>query len=684
MPGPMTSPSPSSNPLLQPDALPAFSQIRPEHVEPAVRATLARQRARIAALQALDAPSFAEVVEPIEELQHELARIWAPVGHLNAVTNSDALRESYNRCLPLLSEFQTELAQSEALYRAYSRVAQHDAAALTAEQKRVVEQALRDFRLAGVALASKPQQRFKQIMMELAQRGASFEENVLDCMNEWQHHVTDAAQLAGVNSNIVTQAQARAAAVGKEGWLLGLDQPTYQSVMTEGESRPLRRVLYEAWSTRASALTGEGRWDNAPVIADILRLRQEAAELLGFASYAEYALATRMARSSGEVIEFLRKLARAARPAAEREFAELQAFAGQSLEAWDVAFWSERLQRSRHNVSQEALRPWFPLPRVLEGLFEVAGRLFGIQIRERRDVDTWHDSVRYFELSRDHAGRAEVFGAFYLDPYARPKKRNGAWMDQCIGRKSLPSGSALPVAHLVCNFLPPQGDAPALLTHTDVVTLFHEFGHGLHHLMTCVDYPSLAGINGVAWDAVELPSQFIENYAWQPEVLQQISAHIETGEPLTNAQQQQLIATQRFQAGLATLRQIELALFDFRLHSEYRPEGVPDLLALVDAVRTEVAVIKPPAWNRFPMSFSHIFAGGYAAGYYSYKWAEVLAADTFAAFTENGAFDSATARRFVDTILARGGTRDALDAFVEFRGRPPDIGPLLRQHGIAV
>jgi oligopeptidase A len=432
--------------------------------------------------------------------------------------------------------------------------------------------------------------------------------------------------------------------------------------------------------TRASEQgPSAGRWDNSAVMEDILRRRHEAARLLDFRHYTEYALATRMAHSVDEVLQFLRELARAARPAALAEFAELEAFAGRKLAAWDVGFYAERLQRERFSVSQEQLRPYFPLPRVLTGLFEVAERLFDVTVRERAGAPVWHPDVRFFDIV---GAAGEAVGSFYLDAYARPNKRSGAWMDECVGRKHLPSGAALPVAYLVCNFLPPGPARPALLTHDDVLTLFHEFGHGLHHLLTRVDYPSLAGINGVAWDAVELPSQFLENYAWHPQVLQRISGHFEGGAPLPAETQSRLIATRSFHAGLQMMRQLEFALFDFRIHTEYSPERGGRVLEILREVRGQVAVVPVPEWNRFPNSFGHIFAGGYAAGYYSYKWAEVLAADAFAAFEESGVFDRPTAQRFLDAILSRGGSRDALEAFIEFRGRRPDATALLKQHGI--
>jgi oligopeptidase A len=668
------------NPLLGQEPLPQFMQIRPEHVEPAVRELLTANRARIGELASQARPTFANVVEPLEELHHRISRTWSPVSHLNAVLNSDALRAGYNACLPLLSAYQTDLAQSEPLFRAFRTIAEQEGAAHAPVQRSVIEHAVRDFRLAGVGLSAERKQRFKTAMLELTQLQAKFEENVLDATNSWTRHVSDAHELAGLNDMLIEQARRRAQERGLSGWLLSLDQPTYVAVVTDAESPILRRAFYEAWTTRASDQgPAAGRWDNSPVMQQILSRRHEVARLLDFGNYAEYALATRMAHSVSEVLTFLHELAAAARAAAQAEFAELESFAGRKLAAWDVGFYAERLQCERFSVSQEELRPYFPLPRVLGGLFEVADRLFGLGVRERTGAPVWHPDARLFDIT---AASGEAVGSFYLDAYARPHKRNGAWMDECVGRKHLPSGAALPVAFLVCNFLPPAAGRPALLTHDDVLTLFHEFGHGLHHLLTRVDYPSIAGISGVAWDAVELPSQFLENYAWHPQVLQHISGHVDSGAPLPADKQARLTATRSFHAGLSMMRQLEFALFDFRLHSEYAPERGARVLEVLREVRSEVAVVPVPEWNRFPNSFGHIFAGGYAAGYYSYKWAEVLAADAFAAFEESGVFDRLTASRFLDAILSRGGSRDALEAFIEFRGRRPDVRALLKQHGI--
>jgi len=669
-----------SNPLLTDSPLPDFPAIDASHVEPAIRQLLDGNRRALATLLAGGAEGWDGLVAPIECMHHRLARAWSPVGHLNGVMNGEELRVAYNACLPLLTAYHTELAQNAELCAAYQRVLDQEGPSLDVAQRKLLENALRDFRLAGVSLPADRKQRFGQVMERLATAQAKFDENVLDATNAWSRQVADVSELAGLPANTVQRARQAAEAVGRPGWLLSLDAPNYQAVMTHAQDEALRREFYEAWVTRASDQGPHaGQWDNSPLMAEILALRSEAANLVGFSSFAEYSIATKMAHRTGEVLDFLRELARVSRPAAAREFAELEQFAGRPLHAWDVAFYSERLKRERLQVSEEALRPYFPLPRVLAGLFTVVTRLYGVRIVARPEARVYHEDVRYFDIvDRDGTPR----GGFFLDLYARAKKRGGAWMDECVGRIRMADRSALPVAYLVCNFSPPVGSQPSLLTHQEVLTLFHEFGHGLHHMLTRVDYPSVAGINGVPWDAVELPSQFMENFAWRDEVLPLISAHVETGEPLPAGMLKKLQGTRSFQAGMQTARQLEFALFDFRMHAEYVPGSPPRIAETLAEVRDEVAVVRPPAFNRFPHSFQHVFSGGYAAGYYSYKWAEVLSADAFGAFEEQGVFDRATARRFLQSILERGGSRDAMEAFVEFRGRKPDIEPLLRQLGL--
>jgi oligopeptidase A len=667
------------------DELPVFSTIRPADIEPRIRELLEANRAELSKLLEAHAasgqpPSWQSLIVPLEEMQHRLACVWSPVSHMNGVVNSDELRAAYNACLPLLTAWHTDLGQNEQLYRAHETVLAHQGEELSAAQRKLIENALRDFRLAGVALPAEQKQRFKALREQLATLQSKFDENVLDATNAWSRHITDGAQLAGLPAPIIARARAAAESRQLEGWFFTLDAPNYQAVMMYSEHEPLRREFYEGWVTRASDQGPlANRWDNGALMQQILEAREELAALVGYPNYAEYSLATKMADSVSEVRGFLEQLARQSRPVAQREYDELSSFAGRKLNAWDVGYYAERLKRQRFDLSEEALRPYFPLPRVLEGLFAVAENLYGVRIAERTGVDVYHTDARFYDILNADGSRR---GSFYIDLYARAKKRGGAWMDECVGRKHLNGATSLPVAYLVCNFMPPIGSQPSLLTHSEVVTLFHEFGHGLHHMLTRVDYPSIAGINGVAWDAVELPSQFMENFAWRPEVLPLISGHVETGAPLPAAELQRLLGSRTFQAGMQTVRQLEFALFDLRIHSE-RPQDGQRIMDILQEVRAQVAVIEPPAFNRFPHSFQHIFSGGYAAGYYSYKWAEVLAADAFAAFEEQGIFNSEVSRRFLSAILERGGSRDAMDAFVEFRGRKPQIEPLLKQLGLA-
>jgi oligopeptidase A len=669
------------NPLLDDSGLPAFSRIRPSHVEPAIRAVIDECRAHVEQiLGAAQPPRWDNLVIPLEALDHRLARVWAPVGHLNAVQNTEALRQAYNACLPLLSDYSSELGQHEGLYRAFARVLAEEGAGLSPGQRKVLEDALRDFRLAGVALPHEPRARFRQIMQDLAMLGAKFEENLLDATQAWRLEIRDEARLDGLSEAARQRARQTARNRGLDGWALTLDFPCYHGVMCHATDRELRREFYQAWVTRASDLgPTAGKFDNGTVIEAILRLRHEAACMLGFANYAELSLATKMASSVQEVGGFLEDLARRSRAAATAELEAVQEFAGQSLEAWDIAFWSERLREHAYEVSDEELRPYFPAERVLSGLFDTAAQLFGIRIVAAGEVDSWHPDVGFFRIE-DADGA--LLGHLYTDLYAREQKRGGAWMDECVGRAQLGAHTSLPVAFLVCNFMPPSGDRPGLLSHDDVVTLFHEFGHCLHHLLTRVDWPSAAGINGVAWDAVELPSQFLENFAWHPAVIARLSGHFRSGEPLPRTLLERLIASRKFQSAMQMLRQVEFALFDIRLHARGATD-IAAVLAELKAVRREVAVVPYPAFNRFAHGFSHIFGGGYAAGYYSYKWAEVLSADAFSLFEENGVMDPVAGRRFRECILEVGGSVDPLDAFIAFRGRPPEPGALLRLAGIS-
>lgn len=678
----------SSNPLLDMTDLPSFTTIRPEHVEPAIDELLAQNRARLEEL--LDANTtytWDNLIRPIEDMEDRLSRAWSPVSHLNAVMNSEALRAAYNACLPKLSEYATEVGHNERLYQAYQAIAEGgEYARLDAAQQRVIDNALRDFRLSGIVLAAEHKARYKAIMQSLSQLQSKFSENVLDATQAWKKHVTDEAVLAGLPDFTKDLARQRAERENLEGFLLTLEFPSYFPVMSYADNDELRRELYEAYVTRASDQGPHAhRWDNSELMESILALRYEAARLLGFANYAEYSLATKMAKSTDQVMDFLTDLAKRSRPQAQCELEELkdyarEAFGVTELNAWDVSYYAEKLREHRYQISQEELRPYFPASKVIPGLFAVVERLYGIKIRHQAGVEVWHPDVRCYEIIAADGSRR---GRFYLDLYARPHKRGGAWMDGCVARRKTGRSIQIPAAYLVCNFTPPIGNTPALFTHSEVQTLFHEFGHGLHHLLTEVDYAPVAGIHGVEWDAVELPSQFMENWCWEREALDLIAGHYQTDEPLPEALYQRMIAAKHFQSAMMMVRQLEFALFDFRLHREYDPPQGGRILEILDEVRRAVAVIEPPAFNRFAHGFSHIFAGGYAAGYYSYKWAEVLSADAFAKFEEQGIFDRKTGEQFLHSVLAVGGSRDAMTNFVEFRGREPSIDPLLRQSGIA-
>jgi oligopeptidase A len=667
-----------TNPLLDLSGLPRFQHIQPEHVEPAVDRVLDENRRRIDEITAQTQPNWENVVAPMEQMEHRLSRVWAPVGHLNAVMNSDSLREAYNECLPRLSEYSTTVGQNEELFRAYEAVAASPQE-LDPAQRKVIEHALRDFRLAGVDLPPEQKLRFKAIMQELSTLQARFEENLLDATNAWSRQVPDKSELAGLPEGVMDLARVAAGEKKQDGWLFKLDFPTYHAVMTHADNRALRWEFYEAWVTRASELGPDGgRWDNTPVMDDILRLRHEAAVMLGFDCFAQYSLATKMAGSVDEVLGFLNKLADASHDKAVEELDELRKQVDAALEAWDVAYYSERLRKERFDISDEELRPYFPVERVIAGMLDTASRLFGIEIRQSQPPDRWHPDVEYYEL-HDQSG---LRGSFYVDLYARGRKRGGAWMDDCVGRARTRHGIDLPVAFLVCNFMPASGGRPPLLTHDEVVTLFHEFGHTLHHLLTRIDFPSVSGINGVAWDAVELPSQFFENFAWRPEVLPLISGHYESGDPLPEAMLERLISCRKFQTGMHMVRQLEFALFDLTIHSADHAMSNEEVAETLKKVRRKVSVVPCPDFNRFANGFSHVFGGGYAAGYYSYKWAEVLSADAFSAFEETDILDRETGRRFMESVLEVGGSVDAMDAFIAFRGREPRPDALLRLSGI--
>ncbi|EDX88678.1 oligopeptidase A [Alcanivorax sp. DG881] len=674
----------SNNPLIDYPALPPFSQIQPEHVLPAVEQLVAEGRARIEQVLAEGNFDYAHLVQALDQEDDRLGKAFGPAGHLNAVAQNEALRNAYNSCLPLLSEYGTEVGQNAALCAAYQALRDSEQwSTLNEAQQKDIDNTLRDFRLSGVDLPEEKKAQYMANSKRLSELTSQFSDNALDATQAWSKHITDESELNGLPDSAKAGAADRAKADEKDGWLLTLDAPVFIAVMSHCKNAELRKEMYTAWTTKASDQGPQaGQFDNAAIMDEILALRHKQAQLLGFANYAEESLATKMARDVNEVVQFLEDLARRAKPQAEQELAELKAFAAEQgagdLNPWDIGFWSERLREARYDISEEELRPWFPADTVINGMFSVVGKLFGIQFKQRTDVDTWHDDVRFYELVDDDGS---VRAAFYLDMYARTGKRGGAWMDDARIRRRQPDGSLqTPVAYLTCNFAPPAGGKPGLLTHDEVVTLFHEFGHGLHHMLTEQDVSGISGINGVAWDAVELPSQFLENWCWTEDGIALISGHYQTGEPLPKEKLEKMLAAKNFQGAMQMVRQIEFSLFDMRIHAEYQP-GL-NIYQVLNEVREQVAVIQPPAFNRFPNSFGHIFAGGYAAGYYSYKWAEVLSADAYSRFEEEGEFNEETGRAFRTEILAKGGSREPMELFKAFRGREPSVEPLLRHCGI--
>ena len=672
------------NPLLDFSGLPRFPDIRPEHVTPAVDELLAAARKAVEACAA-DArePTWQNFVAPMEDANERLSRAWGQVSHLHSVMDSPELRAVYNENLPRITQYYAELGQHEGLFKKFKALkAAAGFKALSAAQQKIVDNELRDFRLGGAELPAADKRRFMEIQQKLAALSARFEENLLDATNAFAHLVENRDDLAGIPEDVLEMAAAAARAEGKAGWKFSLHMPSYLPVMQYADNRALRETLYRAYVTRASEF-GPDTLDNTALIRDIVRLRREAAKLLGFNNYAEVSLESKMAETPDQVLDFLNQLATRARPYAERDMQELREFAARELglndlQAWDIAYASEKLRVARYSFSDHEVKQYFPEPEVLAGMFKVVETLYGLHIRPSK-APVWHADVKFFEIN-DHSG--QKIGEFYLDLYARASKRGGAWMDDAITRRKKGEGIQTPVAYLNCNYTAPLPGKPALFTHDEVITLFHEFGHGLHHLLTRIEDLGVSGINGVEWDAVELPSQFMENFCWEWDVLRHMTKHVDSGATLPRELFDKMLAAKNFQAGMQTMRQIEFSLFDMHLHYDFDPDGQESALDLLNRIRARVAVVVPPAYNRFPNNFSHIFAGGYAAGYYSYKWAEVLSADAYALFEENGVLNPEVGHRFWSEILAQGGARPAIESFKAFRGREPTIDALLRHNGM--
>ncbi|MFT6102769.1 MAG: oligopeptidase A [Candidatus Endobugula sp.] len=689
-----------TNPLLEQHILPPFSQIAIEHIDVAVQTRIDHVLdvldTQLALIEKGALPTWGNIVAPLEDASDLLEQTWSPISHLNGVKNSDELRVVYERCIEKLTEFGTKVDQHEPLYRAYKALSEGEhAKRLSVPQRAVIEQAIRDFTLAGVGLSEDKKQRYGVIKKQLSSLSNQFSNHVLDATQAWKIQFDDALALAGLPDMAVAAAKQAAEQKSLTGYIVTLDMPSYLAVITYADDRALREKIYRAFATRASSegdvendsqlnsvQVDGAQWDNASIIEQTLALRHELAQLLGFANYSELSLATKMADSPQQVVKFLEGLAEKSRGHAEKDLLELRDYAQgkdsiTDLQPWDMSYYSEQLQQEKYAVSQELLRPYFPAEKVLEGMFGVVNKLYGITVLPEIDVDVYHPDVRFYRIEKN----GEIIAYFYFDIYARDKKRGGAWMADCRTRRVKEGKIQLPVAYLTCNFSSPVGDTPSLLTHQEVTTLFHEFGHGLHHMLTQMIDAAVSGINGVAWDAVELPSQFLENWCWEKSVIPLISGHYKTGKALPDDLLDKMLAAKNFQSGLHMVRQIEFSLLDMKLHAEYDPDNVQTVQSVVDAVRQQVAVITPPSFNKFQNSFSHIFAGGYAAGYYSYKWAEVLSADAFSLFEENGVFDRDTGEKFLQTVLANGGSQSAMDLFVAFRGREPSVDALLRHSG---
>jgi len=678
-----------TNPLLENTPLPQFAKIKAEHVVPAIDEILASCRAELDQILNVDHEfSWENLMVPLEELEDRLGRAWSPVRHLNSVVSRDDIRAAHDACLPKLAEYETEVGQNETLFAAIKQLSESDAfKKLDDGQQKSITDSLKGFKLSGVDLSPENKKRFMEIQQALSNLTSKFEEHVLDATDGWVLKVGDESDLIGIPDYAIKEAVKTAKQHDFDGWVFTLEMPSFHAVITYAAHRPLREQIYTAYFTRASDQgPNAGKWDNSDVMNKIMRLRYEEAKLLGFDNYSEMSLFMKMAENTSSVVDFLVDLAKRSYPMAQKEHEELQQFAGdqfdiENVEAWDVAFVSEKLKEDKYGISEEVLRPYFPENKVLEGMFNTVSRLYGIKITELNDVESWHEDARFFEI-RDMDNNLR--GQFYLDLYARGKKRGGAWMDECVSRRKLSDGSIqTPVAYLTCNLTPPVNSDPALFSHYEVLTVFHEFGHGLHHMLTKIDYASVSGINGVAWDAVELPSQFMENWCWQKDAIKIISGHYQTGEPLPDDMFDKMLAAKNFQSAMAMIRQLTFSLFDFQLHMEFDPESNNDFIQhILDEVRNEYAIIPVPNFNRFQNGFAHIFSGGYAAGYYSYKWAEVLSSDAFSKFEENGIFDEKTGREFLEIILEQGGSKEPMKLFVAFRGREPKIDALLKHCGI--
>lgn len=683
----------STNPLLSIEGLPRFNAFHVEHIKPAVDTLLKENLATVDALVNMtETPTWQNFVEPLEALSNRLERVWGPVSHLDAVKNNDAWHEAYNECLAPITDYYAQMGQNKGLFDKFETLAKSEEYKdYSLAQKKVVENALRDFRLSGIDLPPEKQQEYKTISQKLSQLSSQFSNNVLKSTQAWSKHISDESDLSGLpetSMGLLKQlAQQRSEKDGKDysGWMVTLDFPSYLAVMTYADNRSLREEVYRAFATRASELADDPQYDNSALIREILALRHQKSQLLGFEHFGELSLATKMAESSEQVTGFIRDLAKQSKQQAEVELAKLKIFAEEldpnlaDFQPWDVSYYSEKYKNETLSLSQEALRPYFPVETVLKGLFEITETLFGVKVQLKEGVETWHPDVRFYEVMEGN----QVVAAFYLDLYARENKRGGAWMDSAISRWKTPAGAIqTPVAYLVCNFTPPVGDKPACLTHDEVTTLFHEFGHGLHHMLTEMSHFDISGINGVPWDAVELPSQFMENFCWHRESLDLMTSHVETGAHLPDDLLHALQKSRGFQSAMMMLRQLEFSLFDFIAHTDYDPSEPKEILQLAQEIRDEIAVIQPPKYNRFAQSFSHIFAGGYAAGYFSYKWAEVLSSDAFGLFEEQGILNPNTGAKFKNTILAAGGSVHPMTLFKNFRGREPSVEALLRHSGI--